>query len=204
MNFTLPELGYGYNELEPIIDAKTMEIHHSKHHNAYVTNLNAALAKHPEVNYPTLEELLLNIDKLPSDIQEAVKNNGGGHYNHLMFWKFLTPDMSQTPTGKLLKKLEDDFTSYEMFKTEFTEKGKKLFGSGWVWLILNKNNKLEVITTPNQDVPLAKGTPLLCVDVWEHAYYLKHQNRRPDYLNTIWEVINWRFVEKLFAEAIEK
>lgn len=196
MTFELPKLPYSYNALEPIMDALTVEIHYSKHHQAYVNNLNAALANHPELEFKSLQDLLLNINSLPSDIVAAVRNNGGGHYNHSLFWNMLTPNKTQ-PSKDLLNAINQSFSSLDNFKKEFTEAGKKHFGSGWVWLVKTQNG-LKIATLPNQDAPLSLGTPLLGFDLWEHAYYLKYQNRRPDYLQNIWEIVNWDFVSKQF------
>jgi Fe-Mn family superoxide dismutase len=200
MAFKLPELNYPYNALEPWIDATTMEIHHSKHHNAYVTNLNKALEGNPAMEY-TLEKLMSEISKFPA----AVRNNGGGHYNHSFFWKLMAPKQGKAPTGELSDAINSAFGSFDKFKEAFSNAGATRFGSGWAWLI-KKNGKLEVCSTPNQDNPImdvaeVKGAPLLALDVWEHAYYLKYQNKRPDYIAAWWNTINWDEVTKLFKSA---
>ncbi len=200
MKFELPQLPYSFSSLEPVMDAKTVEIHYTKHHQAYVDNLNAAVEKYAYLKNYSLEELLLDLPNLPEDIKTAVRNNGGGHYNHSEFWKMLTPQMGQEPEGKLLDKINHTFGSFENFKTQFENAGKKHFGSGWVWLIENKDGKPEIITLPNQDAPLIYGKPLLGVDLWEHSYYLKYQNKRADYLSNIWQIINWRYVEEKFNQ----
>ncbi len=197
--FKLPELGYPKDALEPYIDALTMEIHHGKHHAAYVNNLNAALEKHPELHSWSLEDLLTKIDQVPEDIRTAVRNNGGGHHNHTLFWDILTPGGSKEPTGKLAEAINTTFGSFEELKAKLTQAGATRFGSGWAWLVKDKDGKLQVYSTANQDSPLMEGhTPLLGIDVWEHAYYLKYQNRRPDYLAAIWNVINWDKVASRF------
>lgn len=197
MNFELPKLPYSYSALEPTIDAQTMELHYSKHHQGYVNNLNAALQKHPDVQYTSLEELLKNWDKLPADIMQAVRNNGGGHYNHSLFWTVLAPNATQ-PQGKLLNAINQSFGDLQSFKTAFEDAGKKQFGSGWVWLVKAPDGTLKITSTPNQDIPFAMGKPIFCVDLWEHSYYLKYQNRRPDYLSAIWNVVNWQQIENLY------
>jgi Fe-Mn family superoxide dismutase len=198
MKYTLPKLNYAYNALEPFIDEMTMTIHHSKHHQAYVDNLNAALEKHPEIDRFSLEELLRRPEIVPQDIQSSVKNNGGGHYNHTFFWKLLKNNPGGKPTGELLKKIEAVFGSFQAFQEAFTIAAKGRFGSGWVWLVVNSAKNLEIVSTANQDVPFAFGTPLLALDVWEHAYYLKYQNRRADYIAAFFQIINWDFVNQLF------
>lgn len=200
MAFTLPALPYATNALEPHIDARTMEIHHGKHHNAYVTNLNAALAGTENEN-KSLEELLANISKLPA----AVRNNGGGHWNHSFFWNILAPHEGGGPTGALAEAINTTFGSYENFKTEFTKAATTRFGSGWAWLCVS-GGKLAICSTPNQDNPLmdiaeCKGTPVIGLDVWEHAYYLHYQNRRPDYIAAFFNLINWEQANKNFAAA---
>ncbi|MCZ8355360.1 MAG: superoxide dismutase [Cyclobacteriaceae bacterium] len=201
MAFTLPALPYALNALEPHIDARTMEIHHGKHHNAYVTNLNAAVAGKPEENL-SIEEICKNISKYPA----AVRNNGGGHYNHSLFWTVMGPNAGGAPTGALADAINAAFGNFDEFKTKFANAGATRFGSGWAWLIVGADGKLALTSTPNQDNPLmdvveVKGTPILGLDVWEHAYYLNYQNRRPDYIAAFWNVVNWNEVSKLFAAA---
>lgn len=199
MAFTLPALPYANNALEPHIDAKTMEIHHGKHHNAYVTNLNSAVAGKPEESL-SIEEICKNISKYPA----AVRNNGGGHYNHSLFWTIMAPNAGGAPTGALAEAITSAFGSFDEFKTKFAAAGTGRFGSGWAWLIKDSSGKLQITSTPNQDNPLmdvaeVKGTPLLGLDVWEHAYYLNYQNRRPDYIAAFWNVVSWNEVAKRFA-----
>lgn len=201
MTYELPKLGYAYDALEPFIDQKTMEIHHTKHHNAYVTNLNAALEKHPDFKL-SLEEMLTDLNTVPQDIRGAVQNNGGGHFNHTFFWKLLKVNNGQTPKGDLAKALDKAFGSFDAFKEAFSNAAKTRFGSGWAWLIVDKNKTLKVVSTPNQDTPLAEGTPVLGLDVWEHAYYLNYQNRRPDYVSAFFSVVNWDVVEDLYNKAV--
>lgn len=200
MTFELPKLVYAYNALEPHIDAMTMEIHHSKHHNAYVTNLNAAI-KDTEMANLSLEDLQKNISKYPA----PVRNNGGGHYNHSLFWTVLSPTGGSEPTGELATAINTTFGSFATFKEEFAKAATTRFGSGWAWLSVS-NGKLVISSTPNQDNPLmdvaeVKGTPILGLDVWEHAYYLKFQNRRPDYIGSFWNVVNWTEVAARFQAA---
>ncbi len=200
MAFQLPSLPYAFEALEPHIDKATMEIHHGKHHNAYVTNLNAAIAG-TDAEKLSIEEICKNISKYPA----AVRNNGGGHFNHSLFWTIMGPNAGGAPTGPLAEAINASFGSFEEFKTKFAAAGATRFGSGWAWLIV-ANGKLEVSSTPNQDNPLmdiaeVKGTPVLGLDVWEHAYYLNYQNRRPDYIASFWNVVNWDAVAKRFAEA---
>lgn len=200
MAFELPKLPYAFNALEPHIDARTMEIHHGKHHQAYVTNLNNAIAG-TEAEKMSIEEICANISKFPM----AVRNNGGGHYNHSLFWNILTPNASQAPSGTLADAINAAFGNFDDFKTKFAAAGATRFGSGWAWLTKNSAGKLEISSTPNQDNPLmdlaeVKGTPILGLDVWEHAYYLHYQNRRPDYISAFWNVINWDEVAKRFAK----
>jgi Fe-Mn family superoxide dismutase len=197
MIFELGKLPLGYADLEPVIDAKTMEIHYSKHHQAYVTNLNAALAKYPDLPTVTIEALLKNLASLPQDIQTAVRNNGGGHFNHTLFWNVLTPAKNFVPPSeKLLNLLVRDFGSFEQFKEQFSQAAKTRFGSGWAWLVVTAEGKLKVTSTANQDVPFTEGKPILGLDVWEHAYYLNYQNRRPDYVTSFFTIIDWKKVEK--------
>ncbi|WP_214824388.1 superoxide dismutase [Exiguobacterium algae] len=198
--FELPQLDYAYDALEPHIDARTMEIHHTKHHNTYVTNVNNAL-EGKDVEYTSLEDLLQKIDSLPADIQTAVRNNGGGHWNHSFFWKLLKKNENGQPTGELAAAIDEAFGSFDAFKEEFTKAATTRFGSGWAWLVV-KNGKLEVTSTPNQDSPIMEGVqPILGLDVWEHAYYLNYQNRRPDYINAFFHVIDWDYVGTLYADA---
>jgi|SRR5690554_4579489 len=196
MKHTLPKLNYAYDALEPAIDAKTMEIHHTKHHNAYVNNLNAALEKHPDLKL-SLNEMLTDLNNVPEDIRTAVRNNGGGHFNHTLFWDILTPGGANLPSGKLLEEINKAFGSFENFKDEFSKAAATRFGSGWAWL-LKTDKGLKVTSTANQDTPLSEGKPILALDVWEHAYYLNYQNRRPDYINAFFSVINWDKVNDLF------
>ncbi len=201
MAFELPQLAYAHAALEPHIDAKTMEIHHGKHHQAYVTNLNNALAG-TDAEKLSIEEICKNISKYPM----AVRNNGGGHYNHSLFWTIMAPNAGGTPKGALAAAIESDLGGFEKFKTDFTQAGATRFGSGWAWLCVKADGKLAVCSTPNQDNPLmdiadCKGTPILGMDVWEHAYYLHYQNRRPDYMLAFFNVINWDKVSELFEAA---
>lgn len=194
--FKLPELGYDYGALEPHIDAKTMEIHHTKHHQAYVDNLNKALEGHEELAKKDIEELIKDLNKLPEDIRTAVKNNGGGHLNHSMFWKLMKKDASK-PEGKILELIERDLGGFEKFKEDFKKAALGRFGSGWAWLVVD-GEKLKIVSTPNQDNPITDGLkPILGIDVWEHAYYLKYQNKRPDYIDAWFNVVDWKAVEKL-------
>jgi superoxide dismutase, Fe-Mn family len=199
MAFTLPALPYPFAALEPHIDARTMEIHHGKHHNAYVTNLNNAIAG-TDAEKLSIEEICKNVSKYPA----AVRNNGGGHYNHSLFWTIMGPNAGGKPSGALADAINAAFTSFDEFKTKFAAAGAGRFGSGWAWLIKDGSGKLSITSTPNQDNPLmdvaeAKGTPILGLDVWEHAYYLNYQNRRPDYITAFWNVVNWNEVAKRFA-----
>lgn len=201
MKHTLPALPYAASALEPYIDETTMNIHHSKHHQAYIDNLNKAIDG-SEVSDWSLEDLIKKLDKVPEGIRAAVRNNGGGHINHSLFWQVMGPQGKEKPEGRLLMDIESTFGSFEKFKEEFETAGKTQFGSGWAWLVVD-NGKLSVTKTPNQDSPLTKGqTPILGVDVWEHAYYLKYQNRRPEYLGNFWKVVNWAEVEKRYKEAL--
>jgi superoxide dismutase, Fe-Mn family len=201
--FKLPPLTYDYNALEPHIDAATMKFHHDKHHAAYVKNLNAAVNKYPQLKTKTVEELLKNLGKLPKDIQTVVRNNGGGHLNHSMYWQIMGPKAGGTPTGEIAMAIKNQFGSFDAFKTQFNEAGTKLFGSGWVWLVREKG-QLKIVTTKNQDNPISQGLyPIMGNDVWEHAYYLNYQNRRPDYLSAWWNVINWTEVNQRFAKSLK-
>lgn len=192
--FELPKLGYEYNALEPFIDAQTMELHHSKHHATYVAKLNEALEKHPDIKKKTIEELLADVTSIPEDIHIAVQNHGGGHHNHSLFWESIAPGGAKEPTSTLVEQINSAFGSYDDFKTKFNEVAAGRFGSGWAWLV-SRGNRLEVYSTANQDSPLMEGkTPLLGLDVWEHAYYLKYQNRRPEYIEAFWNIVNWDVV----------
>lgn len=197
----LPTLPYEYSALEPAIDAKTMEIHHTKHHQAYIDKLNAALESHPDLQKKSVEELLRDFDSVPEAIKTPVRNHGGGHANHSLFWTILGPSSPGGPQGALAEAIEKKFGSFANFKKEFEAAATGQFGSGWGWLVVSKG-ELELLALPNQDSPLLQGkTPILGVDVWEHAYYLKYQNKRPDYVAAIWEVVNWGEVERRFDEA---
>lgn len=203
MAHTLPPLPYDKAALEPHIDAATMEIHHGRHHNAYVTNLNAALAGKADLESLSIEDLCKNLSKVPADIQGAVRNNGGGHYNHSLFWNLMAPNAGGAPSGKLAEAIDASFGSFDAFKEAFAKAGVTRFGSGWAWLVV-KDGKLAITSTPNQDNPLmdGSGTPILGCDVWEHAYYLKYQNKRPDYISAWWNVVNWNAVAELYAKAL--
>ena len=201
MAFSLPQLPYEYDALEPHIDKETMNIHHTKHHNTYVTNLNAALEGHEDLAGKSLEELLANIESVPESIRTAVRNNGGGHANHSLFWELLSPNGGGEPTGELAEAIAAKFGSFESFKEEFAKAATTRFGSGWAWLTV-KDGELELFSTANQDSPLMEGkTPILGLDVWEHAYYLNYQNRRPEYIASFWNVVNWDEVSKRYASA---
>ena len=200
MAYTLPALPYAFNALEPFIDAKTMEIHYSKHHQGYVNNLNAALEKEPSVT-ADLETLLKDLDSVPESIRTAVRNNGGGHFNHAFFWPQLKVNHQEAPVGNLIAALTQTFGSYDGFKEAFAKAAATRFGSGWAWLIKNNQGALEVVSTPNQDTPLTLGTPLLGLDVWEHAYYLNYQNRRPDYIQAFFSIVDWDLIEERFNKA---
>ena len=199
MKFELPQLPYGYDALEPYIDARTMEIHHSKHHQAYVNNLNAALEKHPELPEMTVEKLLQSLDALPEDIRSAVKNHGGGHFNHSFFWKAMRSPKDGgggEPQGKIADAINASFGDFAKFKDAFSASAAGVFGSGWAWVV-NENGGLAIATTPNQECPVSKNQkPVLVLDVWEHAYYLNYQNRRPDYIASWWNVVDWNAAEK--------
>lgn len=198
--FKLPELGYAYNALEPHIDARTMEIHHSKHHAAYTNNLNAALEKHPDLHSRSAEDLIKNLNALPEDIRGPVRNNGGGFINHNLFWEIMRPGGSNKPTGNLAKEIDSAFGSFDALKEAVAKAATTRFGSGWGWLVQDASGKLSVTSTANQDSPITDGAkPILGIDVWEHAYYLNYQNRRPDYITAWWNVVNWDRVGEKFA-----
>ena len=201
MAYSLPDLPYAYDALEPHIDARTMEIHHSKHHNTYITNVNTALEAHADLAGKDVEDLIANLDAVPEDIRTAVRNNGGGHANHSLFWTVLSGS-GGTPSDALAAAIDSDLGGIDAFKEQFAAAGTTRFGSGWAWLVV-KNGKLDVLSTPNQDSPLMSGdgTPILALDVWEHAYYLNYQNLRPAYIEAFWNVVNWEEVSRLYAAA---
>ncbi|WP_281183770.1 superoxide dismutase [Staphylococcus schleiferi] len=198
MAFELPKLPYDYDALEPHIDKETMVLHHDKHHNTYVTKLNAAV-EGTDLEDKSIEDLIANLDSVPEDKRTAVRNNGGGHLNHSFFWQIISPNSEEK--GEVVDKIKEQWGSLDAFKKEFAEKAAGQFGSGWAWLVVN-NGQLEIVTTPNQNSPLTNGqTPILNLDVWEHAYYLKYQNKRPDYINSFWNVVNWEKVDELYQAA---
>ncbi|AFZ02925.1 superoxide dismutase [Calothrix sp. PCC 6303] len=198
----LPPLPYAYEALEPHIDEATMRFHHDKHHATYVKNVNDALAKYPQLKGKSIESMLQNLNSIPEDIRGVIKNNGGGHLNHSMFWRIMKPSGGGEPNGAIASAIKDSFGSFDNFKKKFNEAGGKRFGSGWVWLIHGKDGKLEIITTANQDTPLSEGKyPIMGNDVWEHAYYLKYQNRRAEYLTAWWNVLNWDEINQRYAYA---
>ena len=204
MAYQVPPLPYDYSALEPSIDTQTMQLHHDKHHAAYVTNANAALEKHPDLEkkFPTAEELLRNINQVPEDVRTALRNNAGGHANHSMFWNIMQPKGGGPAAGPVSEAITKAFGSFDQFVEQFNTAGTKQFGSGWVWLVRSADHKLQVISTPNQDSPLMQGLyPIMGNDVWEHAYYLKYQNRRADYLKAWWNVVNWKEINKRFEES---
>ena len=202
MAFELPALSYPVNALEPHVDARTMEIHHGKHHAAYTNNLNAALEGHPALQERTIEELLRGFDALPSDVQTAVRNNGGGYANHNLFWEVMSPQGGGRPGGELATAIDETYGSFDAFQASFSDAAAKRFGSGWAWLVVDGDGALQVYSTANQDSPFMSGhTPILGLDVWEHAYYLNYQNRRPDYVKAFWNVIDWGKVAESYAAA---
>lgn len=201
--FKLPPLPYAYNALEPYIDAETMQFHHDKHHATYVKNLNAAVNKYPELKALSAEELLRQINTIPEDVRTTIRNNGGGHVNHTLFWESMSPNGGGNPTGAVDTAIRQTFGSFEAFKTAFNEAGTKRFGSGWAWLVMQPDGELAVTSTGNQDSPLMEGTfPILGNDVWEHAYYLKYRNRRDEYLTAWWNVVNWETANQRYDQAI--
>ncbi|HSL43525.1 MAG TPA: superoxide dismutase [Anaerolineales bacterium] len=201
MAFELPKLPYAVDALEPYIDAQTMTIHHTKHHQAYITNLNAALEKHPELADKSLEDLLSDLNAVPEDIRPAVRNHGGGTWNHNMFWEIMAPKTSVTPNAELMRALESGFGSFDNFKAEFEKAANGRFGSGWAWLV-RRGDGLAIVSTANQDNPLSDGvTPVMGIDVWEHAYYLKYQNRRAEYVSNWWNVVNWDAIADRFNKS---
>ena len=201
MAFTLPALPYAYDALTPYIDEETMHLHYEKHHNTYITNVNAALEKHPELAEKTIEELLADLNSVPEDIRTAVRNNGGGHANHSLFWTVLAPNAGGEPTGAVKDGIEEAFGSFDAMKEKFTAAAVGRFGSGWAWLVVS-DGKLEITSTPNQDSPISEGkTPILGLDVWEHAYYLNYKNVRPEYIKAFWNLVNWDEVNSRLAAA---
>lgn len=201
MAYSLPELPYGYDALEPHIDTKTMEIHHTKHHQAYINKVNDALEGHSDLASKSIEDLMSDLSAVPESIRGAVRNNGGGHANHSLFWTIMSPNGGGTPSGDLAAAIDKKFGSFDAFKTEFSNAAATRFGSGWAWLSVS-NGELVVESTPNQDTPLSEGhTPICGLDVWEHAYYLNYQNRRPDYVSAFWNVVDWDAVAKRYADA---
>lgn len=201
MAFTLPALPYAYDALTPYIDEETMHLHHEKHHNTYITNVNAALEKHPELAEKTIEELLADLNSVPEDIRTAVRNNGGGHANHSLFWTVLAPNAGGEPTGAVKDRIEEAFGSFDAMKEKFAAAAVGRFGSGWAWLVVS-DGKLEITSTPNQDSPISEGkTPILGLDVWEHAYYLNYKNVRPEYIKAFWNLVNWDEVNSRLAAA---
>ncbi|MCL4244786.1 MAG: superoxide dismutase [Candidatus Dadabacteria bacterium] len=202
MPFELPKLPYAYDALEPHIDARTMDIHYNKHHQTYVNNLNAAIEKHPELGGKSVEELVANLGAVPEDIRTAVRNNGGGHLNHSLFWPMMAPNAGGSPSGDLAAAIDKAFGSLDAFKGEFAKAATGRFGSGWAWLVVDKGGNLVVTSTPNQDNPISEGLkPVLGLDVWEHAYYLNYQNRRPDYITAWWNVVNWEQAASNYASS---
>jgi superoxide dismutase, Fe-Mn family len=200
MAYELPPLSYPFNALEPHIDAKTMEIHHDKHHQAYITNANNALKDHPDLAAKPVDELIANLSQVPESIRTVVRNNAGGHSNHSFFWKIMAPNAGGAPKGKLAEAITATFGSVDAFKEKLQAAGASRFGSGWAWLVVNKEGKLEITSTPNQDSPIMEGLkPVIGIDVWEHSYYLLYQNKRPDYLKAWWNVVNWDQAEKNFS-----
>ncbi|WP_010632562.1 superoxide dismutase [Sporolactobacillus vineae] len=205
VKFVLPPLGYPFNALEPVIDEKTMRIHYTKHHQAYIDHLNAALAGHPELENLSLTDLLTNLKLIPKDIRTAVRNNGGGHYNHSLFWKVLAPGGSKKPTGRLKQAIDQELNGFDAFGKQFSLAAESQFGSGWAWLVLDEKKRLGVTSMNNQDNPLMVGKfPLFGLDVWEHAYYLKYQNRRPEYIKNCFQLYNWDFISSRYTEAMHQ
>ncbi|MBD1858358.1 superoxide dismutase [Leptolyngbya sp. FACHB-1624] len=203
MAFELKPLPYAYDALEPYIDATTMQLHHDKHHAAYVNNLNAAIEKHSDLQSMSVEDLVTHLDRVPEDVRTTVRNNAGGHVNHTMFWEIMGANGSGAPTGAISEAINNSFSSFDAFKQQFNDAGTKRFGSGWVWLVRSQQGDLQILSTPNQDSPLIDGhTPIMGNDVWEHAYYLKYQNRRPEYLNAWWNVLNWEEINRRFDAAM--
>lgn len=197
--FTLPELPYPYNALEPHIDEETMKVHHDKHHKAYTDKLNAALEKYPEWSEKSIEEVLTHLNDVPEEVRNAVRNNGGGYFHHNLFWQMMSPEGGEKPKGELAKAIDQTFGSFESFKEQFFQAATTVFGSGWTWLVKDAPGNLSILSTANQDSPISKGfIPLMGIDVWEHAYYLKYQNRRPEFIEAFWKVVNWDYAEKVY------
>ncbi len=202
MSFQMIPLPYGYDALEPSIDAKTVEIHYTKHHQTYLNNLNAALEKHPELGNLSIEQILSDLNRVPEDIRTIVRNNGGGYYNHNIYWAIMGPNKGGEPTGQLAQAINSTFGSFASFKEQLEKAGAARFGSGWAWLVKKQDGSLAIVSTPNQDSPLSEGMfPVIGVDVWEHAYYLKYQNRRAEYLTNWWNVVNWGEAERRFQQG---
>lgn len=202
MAFKLPELKYSYDALEPHIDKLTMETHHSKHHQTYVDNLNSAIEGHKELEDKSIEEILKSLDSIPEEIRTKVRNNGGGHYNHSMFWEIMGPDGSRKPVGELAEKIESNFGGFDKFKEQFKEAGTSRFGSGWAWLVISSDGKLKIVSTPNQDNPISDNEKVIFgLDVWEHAYYLKYMNKRADYIDSWWNVVNWDKIDEMYQKV---
>ncbi|MBD2195524.1 MULTISPECIES: superoxide dismutase [Calothrix] len=201
----LPKLPYAYNALEKAIDAETMKLHHDRHHATYVNNLNEALQKHPELKNRSVEAMLRDLNNIPEDIRETVRNNGGGHLNHTIFWQIMSPNGGGQPTGEIAQQINQTFGSFDAFRKQFNEAGGDRFGSGWVWLVRNAQNQLQIVTTANQDSPIMDGLyPIMGNDVWEHAYYLRYQNRRPEYLNNWWNVVNWTEINRRSQAGLQQ
>ena len=199
----LPKLAYSFDALEPYIDARTMEVHHDKHHQAYVNKLNDALKNYPDLQLKTLDELIMDLDSIPAKIRKSVKNNGGGHWNHSFFWRVMKPKGGVEPATAIAGIIKNKFKSFDKFKEKFTNEAANFFGSGWVWLVIDKKGNLKIISTQGHDTPISKGLkPLLVIDVWEHAYYLKYQNKKSDYINTWWNVVNWNEVESNYQKSV--
>ena len=202
MAYTLPALAYPYNALEPHIDARTMEIHHTKHHQAYINNVNNAIKGKVDLEAKSVEDLIANLNAVPEDIRNVVRNNGGGHANHTFFWTIIGPKAGGVPVGNVAAAINQAFGSFDAFKEKFAQAATTRFGSGWAWLSVTKDGKVEISSTPNQDSPIMEGkVPILGIDVWEHAYYLNYQNRRPDYIAAFWNVVNWQEVEKRLSSV---
>ncbi|WP_439426026.1 superoxide dismutase [Oenococcus alcoholitolerans] len=207
MAFELPELPYDYAALEPYIDEKTMRLHHDKHHQTYLDKLNAALEQNPDLKNKTIEELLTGLSTMPEPLQKTIRNQGGGYYNHTLFWQMLSPNFDQMPSNDLKQKIESQWQSFDEFKKDFSSQAAAVFGSGWTWLVIDENDQLKIVSTANQDSPIMTDEslrPLLGIDLWEHAYYLKYNNRRPDYIAAFWHIVNWQKVSQNFHRFVGK